>query len=45
MADEALTRIATYPRQIEKLAAQGDCEAIAREVRLALRLRGKSRAK
>jgi len=39
MSDETLKLIATYSRQIEKLAdTGGDREAIAREARLALRL-------
>ena len=38
MGDTDLQRVATYLRQIERLAAVGDLEAIAREARLALHI-------
>lgn len=38
MSDDTLRRVATYLRQIEKLAEAGDIEAVLREARLALRL-------
>lgn len=40
MSDDTLKKVATYLRQIEKMAAAGDTEGIAREARLALRLCG-----
>lgn len=38
MTDVTVKKLEAYLRQIEKLATTGDCEAIAREARLALRL-------
>tara|TARA_B100002003_G_C14128727_1_gene542923 strand:+ start:1280 stop:1417 length:138 start_codon:yes stop_codon:yes gene_type:complete len=35
-ADSRIAKVMTYLRQIEKLAAAGDLEAIAREARLAM---------
>ncbi|MHA3915610.1 hypothetical protein [Halovulum sp. GXIMD14793] len=35
---DTLTKVATYLRMIEKMAAKGDLEGIARDARLALKL-------
>lgn len=38
MANDALRKVRAYLRQIEKLAREGDLEAIKLEAKLALRL-------
>ena len=38
MADDVVRKVVGYLRQIEKLAEKGDCQSVALEARLALRL-------
>lgn len=38
MADDVIHKVVGYLRQTEKLAEKGDCQSVALEARLALRL-------